>query len=70
MGFASEIFLTKKNVTKDEWEEFIQLISKYNGNFKNWQLYIKFIKNEIHYYVKSECLLPSSINNLGFSINT
>lgn len=65
MGFASEIFLTKKNVTKDEWEEFIQLISKYNGNFKNWQLYIKFIKNEIHYYVKSECLLPSSINNLA-----
>ena len=33
MEFTSEIFLTKKYVTKEEWQSFIAAVSDYNGAF-------------------------------------
>ncbi len=64
MIHTSEIYLTNKFVTKDEWQEFINIVSDYNGNLKKWQLYILFNKSEVHYYIKTKCLLPASINGL------
>lgn len=64
MGFASEVYLTKKNVTREEWKEFINIISKYNGFLKKWYLFVIFRNNEVHYMVNTECSLPSSINGL------
>lgn len=64
MGFASLVYLTKKNVSKEEWKEFINTVSKYNGFFKKWSLFVIFRKNEVHYMVNTECMLPASINGL------
>ncbi len=64
MGFTSEVFLTKNNVSRDEWREFITTISNYNGLFRKWKLVVIFRKNEVHYMINTDCLLPASINGL------
>ena len=65
MGLTSEIYLTKKNITKEEWLELIRVISNYNGLFRKWKIIIKNDKNQIRYFVKTNCSLPSTINNLN-----
>ena len=62
MGVASEIFLTQKNVSKEEWDLFIRKVSDYNGLFKSWKLFMVLKQNKIHYYLETSCFLPSSIN--------
>ena len=65
MGLTSEIYLTKKNISKEEWSELIRVISNYNGLFRKWKIIIKNDKNQIRYFVKTKCSLPSTINNLN-----
>ncbi len=65
MGLTSEIFLTKKYVSKDEWLELIKTISNYNGILRKWKIIITNDKNEIRYFVKTKCTLPATINNLN-----
>lgn len=65
MGLTSEIYLTKKHISKDEWLELIRVISNYNGLFKKWKIIIKNDKNQIRYFVKTKCSLPSTINSLS-----
>jgi len=65
MGLTSEIYLTKKYVSKEEWLELIKVISNYNGLFRNWKIIIKNDKSQIRYFVESKCSLPSTINNLN-----
>ena len=47
MGVTSEIYLTKSNVSKEEWFELIKTISNYNGFLKKWKIIITNNKNEI-----------------------
>lgn len=63
--FSCEIYLTKKYVTKEEWVELIKIISNYNGYFRKWKIIIKNDKNQIRYFLKTKCSLPSTINNLS-----
>lgn len=65
MGLTSEIYLTKKYVSKEEWLELIKVISNYNGLFRKWKIIIKNDKSQIRYFVKTKCSLPSTINNLN-----
>lgn len=65
MGLVSEIYLTKKFVTKEEWLELINTISNYNGLFRKWKIVIINDKNQIRYFVKTRCSLPATINNLN-----
>lgn len=65
MGLTSEIYLTKKFVSKEEWLELINTISKYNGFLKKWKIIITNNKNQIRYFVKTKCSLPTTINNLN-----
>lgn len=65
MKLASEIYLTKKYVQSNEWLELIKTISDYNGLFKKWKIIIKNDKNQIRYFIKTNCSLPSTINNLN-----
>ena len=65
MGFSSEIYLTKKYISKEEWLELINTISNYNGIFKKWKIIITNNKNQIRYFVKTRCSLPATINNLN-----
>ena len=60
-----EIYLTKKYVLKEEWAELIKIISNYNGLFRKWKIIIRNEKNQIRYYLKTRCNLPSTINNLN-----
>lgn len=65
MGLTSEIYLTKKNVNKDEWLELIKTISNYNGFLRRWKIIITNDKNQISYFVETRCSLPATINNLN-----
>lgn len=62
---TSEIYLTKKNVTPEEWQEFIKTISNLNGHLKKWKIIITKEKNQIHYFVKTKYVLPPTLNNLN-----
>ena len=64
MQYLSEIYLTKKFVTREEWQELINTVSNYNGILKKWIIIIHFKNNEVHYYIKTNCQLPPSINGL------
>lgn len=65
MGLASEIYLTKKEISKNDWAELIKSISHYNGIFQTWKLIITNDKNLIRYFVQSKCSLPATLNNLN-----
>ncbi len=65
MVLTSEIYLTKKFVSKNEWLELIKTISNYNGILKKWKIIITNDKNQIRYFIKTRCTLPATINNLN-----
>ena len=65
MGLTSEIYLTKKYVSKDEWLELINTISNYNGILRKWKIIIINDRNQIRYFIKTRCSLPPTINNLN-----
>lgn len=60
-----EIYLTKNYISKEEWLHFINTVSMYNGYFKKWKIIISNDRNQIRYFVQSNCSLPSTINNLN-----
>ncbi len=64
-GVTSEIYLTKKFVTKEEWLELIKTISDYNGILKGWKIIITNDRNQIRYFIKTRCNLPATVNNLN-----
>ena len=65
MGLTSEIYLTKKFISKEEWLELINTISNYNGFLRKWKIIITNDRNQIRYFVKTRCSLPTTINNLN-----
>ena len=65
MGLTSEIYLTKKFISKEEWLELINTISNYNGILRKWKIMITNNRNQIRYFVKTKCSLPATINNLN-----
>ena len=64
MEFTSEIYLTKKYVSKEEWLAFIHTVSNYNGILRKWKIIITNDRNQIRYFVKTRCSLPPTINTL------
>lgn len=64
MEIISEIYLTKKNVSKQEWQDLINIISNYNGFLRGWKIIIINDRNHIRYFVKTRCSLPATINRL------
>ena len=60
-----EIYLTKKHITREEWIDFINIISLYNGFFKRWKIVVFNENNKLRYFVQTRCSLPASINNLN-----
>ena len=64
-GVTSEIYLTKKYISKDEWLKLINTLSNYNGFLRKWKLIIINDRNQIQYFLKTNCSLPATINNLN-----
>lgn len=63
--YVSEIFLTTDNVKEKSWLELIYAISRFNKLFHTWNFYIKIELNKVHYYVETNCVLPTIINSLS-----
>ncbi len=64
MKVLTEVYLTKANIKKESWLLFLQTISKYNGYFHLWHMYISCEQNTIHYFVETNHVLPTTINHL------
>lgn len=61
----SELFFTTEYVTEDEWLKFILEISRLNGLFKSWKIYIKIERNIIRYYIVTKRKIPTIVNCSG-----
>lgn len=61
----SEIFLTSKFVTEEAWLKLIYEVSRLNGRFRKWEMYVKIELNTIRYFIKSSRELPSVISHLS-----
>ena len=51
MWIASEIYLTKKFISKEEWLALINTISSYNGFLRKWKIIITNDRNQIRYFI-------------------
>lgn len=60
-----EVFFTTDYVKEDTWLNFLLYISKLNGKFKSWKIYIKFEKNKIRYFIETKNTMPTTLNDLG-----
>ena len=63
--YISEIFLTSKFVTEEAWLNLIFEISKLNGRFRKWDLFINTEMNTVRYFVRTSHELPPVISHLG-----
>ena len=61
----SEIYLTSNNVTPESWLSFLNSISKLNGLFRKWNIYITINKNEVRYFLKTHHTIPPVISSLS-----
>lgn len=60
-----EIFLTSSFVESEEWLKLILKISKINGRFRKWNLWIHIENNYIRYFVETKSMLPPILGELG-----
>lgn len=60
-----EIYLTSPYVRGEEWLRFIYKISKINGIFRYWNLWICFEKSYIKYYIETDRILPPIVGEIG-----
>ncbi len=65
MGEFSEIYLAKKKVSEEEWQELIQIMNKYQGFLKKWQIIITYDNGLIRYFIETGNSLPATINGLS-----
>lgn len=60
-----EVFFTTDNVKEESWLNFILYVSKLNGLFRPWKIYIKFEKNNVRYFIKTRNDMPTTLTNLN-----
>ena len=60
-----EIYLTSSNIDSKEWLKLILKISKINGKFRIWNLWIYIENNCIRYFVETKRNLPPIVGELG-----
>ena len=60
-----EVFFSTDFVTEESWLEFLLYISKLNGLFRSWKIFIKFEKNNIRYFIKTRNDMPTTLSNLN-----
>ena len=65
MRYLTEVFLTQGNVKENVWSKFLYVISKLNGFFKKWKMYIYIENNTVRYFIKSSKKLPSIIQDFS-----
>ncbi len=60
-----EVLFTNDFVTEVEWNKFILYISKLNGLLIKWNIYIRFEKNKVRYFIKCRNEMPTTLSDLG-----
>ena len=60
-----EIFLTNDFVNEENWLKFILYVSKLNGIFRTWKIYVKFEKNNVRYFIKTRNDMPTTLTDLN-----
>lgn len=60
-----EIYLTSEQVNGEEWLSLFNKISRINGIFKSWKLWINIENNYIRYFVETKRILPTIIGEEG-----
>ena len=60
-----EIYLTMPNIESKEWLNLIYKVSKINGMFKTWNLWIHIENNYIRYFIETKRMLPPILGELG-----
>ena len=60
-----EIFLTQEYVNEKSWLNFILAISRLNGIFRKWTIWIKIENNYVRYFIETKREIPSIVNELG-----
>lgn len=60
-----EVLFTNDYVTEEEWNNFILYISKLNGLFTKWNIYIRFEKNKVRYFIRCKNEIPTTLSDLG-----
>lgn len=60
-----EIYLTSSYVRPEEWLRFIYKISKINGRFRLWNLWIFIDKSYIRYFIETNINLPPIVGQIG-----
>lgn len=60
-----EIYLTTEQVSGQEWLSLFNKISRINGIFKSWKLWINIENNYIRYFVETRRILPTIIGEEG-----
>lgn len=63
MKYFSELYLSSSSISKENWQNFIETISKYSGYLKKWKIIIKIDQNKINYFLNTSFNLPSNISN-------
>ena len=65
MGLTSEIFLTKKDVLGSSWLQLMKKITEYNGVFNKAKIIVKIDRNEIRFFLKTKCQIPTMLNGIN-----
>ena len=65
MGLTSEIFLTKKDVLGSSWLQLMKKITEYNGVFNKARIIAKIDRNEIRFFLKTKCQMPTMLNGIN-----
>lgn len=60
-----EVFFTEDYVNEDTWLKFILAISKLNGRFRKWSVYVRFEKSKVRFFIKTQKNIPTTIGDLG-----
>lgn len=63
--FIAEIFLTEKFVSEDAWLNFIFEISRLNGKFRKWNIFVLIELNTVRYFIQTSKKIPPVISNLN-----
>ena len=60
-----EIYLTAPTIDNKEWLKLFFKISKFNGLFNKWSLWISIDNNYIRYFIETKRTLPPVIGDIG-----
>ena len=65
MKYLTEIFLTQEHVEENVWSKFLYAISKLNGMFRTWKMYLYIENSTVRYFIQSSRKLPSIVQDFS-----